>query len=297
MTDLHETDAIWGAMRAHQSPETQDAAGFARMLSACLDLGMTWIDHADIYDDGAVESLHGQAAALLDTAQRQALRLITKCGVRFRSPGQAGVRLHHYRSDAAYIRQQAEASLKRLGAERIDLYLLHRPDYLMQAEETVRTLEALAAEGKIAAWGVSNFSAHQVDALAAVAGAAPAANQIEISPLHTPALDDGTIDQARARGMAVLAWSPLGGSRLFDPQNADEQRVHDTLIRLAGHYRTTDIGALALAWVRRTGAIPILGTGRIERLESQLAGLRAAADMDVQDWYEILEAARGRRVP
>ncbi|WP_300543624.1 aldo/keto reductase [Maricaulis sp.] len=297
MGALQDTDAIWGAMRARQSVDTQNADGFARMLAACLDLSIAWIDHADIYDDGAVEALHGQAVTRLTAGQRQALRLVTKCGVRFASAGQPGVRLHHYRADAAYIRHQAEASLKRLAAERIDLYLLHRPDYLMQAEETARALDALRAEGKIAAYGVSNFSVRQVENLAIRTAQPLAANQIELSPLHTAALDDGTIDQARARNMAILAWSPLGGSRLFDPQDAAGRRVHDTLTRLAGSYDINDIGALALAWVRRTGAIPILGTGRIERLESQVTGLRAAADMDVQDWYEVLEAARGQRVP
>ena len=297
MTDLPNTRAIWGAMRARQSSETAQADGFAGMLSACLDLGLNWIDHADIYDDGAVERLHGEALALLPASRRSALRVITKCGVRFHSPHQPGVRLHHYRSDAAFVKNQAETSLRHLQCERIDLYLLHRPDYLMQADETARALEDLVAQGKIARYGVSNFSTHQVETLAAACSGALAANQIELSPLHTASLDDGTLDQARRRGMAALAWSPLGGSRLFSPETEAERRTAAVLQRLAGEAGLDDPGIAALAWVARTGAIPILGTCRIERLKSQVDGLDRLGAMDVQDWYEVLEAARGHRVP
>lgn len=289
--------AIWGAMRARQSSDTDHPGGFARMLETCLDLGLSWIDHADIYDDGAVEKLHGAAAAALSASQRQSLRIITKCGVRFRSPQQPGVRLHHYRSDAAFVKSQAETSLRHLQCERIDLYLLHRPDYLMQADETARALEDLVTQGKIARYGVSNFSTHQVETLAAACSGALTANQIELSPLHTAPLDDGTLDQARRLGMAALAWSPLGGSRLFSPETAAESRTAAVLQRLAGEAGLDDPGIAALAWVARTGAIPILGTCRIERLKSQVDGLDRLGAMDVQDWYEVLEAARGHRVP
>ncbi|WP_203290678.1 aldo/keto reductase [Maricaulis parjimensis] len=292
-----KTLAIWGAMRARKSAETASADGFARMLATCLDNGVDWIDHADIYDDGQVEALHGEALSRLSPDQRQGLRLITKCGVRFKSPGQAGVRLHHYRSDAAFIRRQAEASLQALKCDQIDLYLLHRPDYLMKAEETARALEDLVREGKIAAFGVSNFSATQTDTLAAASTAHIAANQIELSPLHAAALDDGSLDHIRRSGMALLAWSPLGGSRLFDPQSPGDKRVSVVLNRLAETAGLDDPAIPALAWVRRLGALPILGTCRSDRLLAQVEGLRRFGEMDVQDWYEVLEAARGHRVP
>ncbi|WP_291845093.1 aldo/keto reductase [Maricaulis sp.] len=295
--DIDTTPAIWGAMRARQGRDTASTEGFARMLATCLDLGIDWIDHADIYDDGAVEALHGEAARTLSGGDRSRLRVISKCGVRFASPGQPGVRLHHYRADAAWLQQQAEASLARLGTERIDLYLLHRPDYLMRAEETARALEDLISSGKIAACGVSNFSAHQVETLAAAGNLALAANQIELSPFHTAPLDNGQIDQARRLGLAVLAWSPLGGQRLFNADDEVSCRVRDCLYAMRARLPDDHgIDALALAWSRRLGAIPILGTASRDRLERQVREMYAI-EMDVQDWYEILEAARGVRVP
>lgn len=294
MTELHTTLAIWGAWRARQAPETLSVNGYAGMLARVLDQGLNWIDHADIYDDGAVESLHGSAAASLSTEDRAHLRVISKCGVRFPSSGQPGVRVCHYRSDADYIRQQAEASLARLKVERIDLFLLHRPDYLMQAEETARALEDLRTAGKIAAYGASNFSPSQFSNLRSHAPDL-SAHQIEFSALENEALDSGTIDQAREDGAAVLAWSPLGGGRLFDDADAVMQRLGPVLDRIAAE-TGTDRAGTALNWVARTGAVPILGTMKADRLERQVASLRGAG-MGIQDWYEILEAARGQRVP
>lgn len=296
MTDLRDTDAVWGAWRARQTAETAEPTGFARMLALCLDLKINWIDHADIYDDGAVESLHGAALDRLSADQRAKLRVISKCGVRFPSAGQPGVRIGHYRSDGAFIRQQAEASLTRLKTERIDLYLLHRPDYLMRVEESARALEDLKAEGKIARYGASNFSARQLDRLASTAPGL-AAHQIEFSPLHTTPLDDGTFDQAQQLGLALLAWSPLGGGRLFDESDPQTARVRQSLARAAERLGCDDVASIALAWVRRAAeSIPVLGTMNAHRLEQQVRNLRSI-ELDAQDWYEILEASRGQPVP
>ncbi len=294
MTELKSTLAIWGAWRARLAPETQSETGYAGMLSRVLEQGLDWIDHADIYDDGAVESLHGAAADRLPAEARARLRVISKCGVRFPSAGQPGVRVCHYRSDADFIRQQAEASLARLKVEQIDLYLLHRPDYLMQAEETARALEELRAAGKIAAYGASNFSPSQFANLRSRARDL-SAHQIEFSALENTALDSGTIDQAREAGSVVLAWSPLGGGRLFDDADPVMQRLGPVLDRIAAEIGT-DRAGIALKWVARTGAVPILGTMKADRLNSQIASLRGPG-MDVQHWYEILEAARGQRAP
>jgi 6-dehydroglucose reductase len=297
MSDLQDAPAIWGTMRARQGRDTANANGFARMLEACLDLGVHWIDHADIYDDGQVEILHGEAAQALAPGARAQLRLITKCGVRFAAPRQPGVRLHHYRSDAAYLTRQAETSLQRLGVERIDLYLLHRPDYLMQAEETAKAMEALVESGKVVRFGVSNFSTFQVDALTARTDLKLAANQVELSPFHTAPLDNGQLDQARATDMALLAWSPLGGRRFLDGEDETARRLRHTLEAMAARCGgEPGLDSLALAWLRTIGAIPILGTGRIDRLQRQVREMTALT-LDAQDWYEILEAARGARVP
>lgn len=292
MSLFEDADAVWGAWRALQSADTGTAAGFAVMLETCLASGVHWIDHADIYSDGAVEALHGEAVARLAPAVGQSLRVISKCGVRFPSAGQPGVRVQHYRSDADYLIAQAESSLRRLRVDSIDLYLLHRPDYLMRVEETAAALEQLVASGKIKTYGVSNFSPSQLDRLAA---AAPdiAAHQIELSPLATACLDNGLMDQAQSRALPVLAWSPLAGGRLFR-----EGALHAVLSRIGQDRGVADIAAVALSWVSGCGAgvVPIIGTMRPDRFVSQINGMRSL-ELDVQDWYEILQAGRGHPVP
>lgn len=292
-----ENDLIWGAWRARHSDLTREPEGFARLLTLCLELGIDWIDHADIYDDGAVEDLHGKALQHLSATQRHSLRVITKCGVRFPSPGQPGVHTVHYRSDAGYIRQQAEASLKRLGVDQIDLYLLHRPDYLMQADETARALEDLHTAGKITAFGVSNFSIHQLERLRASSHLPLAAHQIEVSVGENSALDDGRLDQAARLKMPLLAWSPLAGGRLFSA-DGHFQRLRDRLAQTAQKMDADGIDEIALAWLKNLPARvqPILGTMQPDRLRRQVMAYRSL-NLDRQDWYAILEAARGTQVP
>ena len=297
MTPLAQTDLVWGAWRARQNQHTREPSGFADLLARCLDLDIDWIDHADIYDDGAVEALHGEARAHLDAEQLKRLHVITKCGVRFPSPGQPGVRTVHYRSDAAYIQQQAEASLKRLGVEQIGLYLLHRPDYLMRADETARALEDLVSAGKVAAYGASNFSIHQLSRLQAASDLPIAAHQIEISVCESSALDDGRLDRAAQASMPLLAWSPLAGGRLFGGSDAFAP-VRACLERVQQDMDAGGIDEIALAWLKNLPAhtIPILGTMKPERLERQANAYRQIT-LDRQDWYALLEAARGAPVP
>jgi len=297
MSVIKDADFIWGAWRARHSEASASPVGFARRLALCLDLGVNWIDHADIYDQGAVEALHGEALTHLDGPQRQRLRLITKCGIRFPSANQPDVRAYHYRSDAAWIRQQVEASLTRLGVGQIDLYLLHRPDYLMQVEETARALEDLQADGKISAFGASNFSPAQFERLDAAASGALAAHQVELSPLASEGLDNGIVDQALARDIPMLIWSPLAGGRLFDTGEATD-RLRAALCAAADRAGGDDVAATALAWLKRLPGriIPILGTMNEARLRTQVEQARRMT-IDTQDWYAILEAGRGERAP
>lgn len=296
MSDLSSQTAIWGAWRALQSDATNTPAAYAAHLRALLDQGVGWIDHADIYEDGRVESLHGEALTA-DPGLARDTRVITKCGVRFPSRGQPGVRVPHYRSDGAFIRASVEGSLKRLGVERIDLFLLHRPDYLTEPAETGAALDDLIAEGKIAAAGVSNFPLDRFDSLAASMDQDLAAHQIELSVLHSEPLDDGSLLDAQMRDLPLLAWSPLGGGALFGEGEA-AQRVGPLLDEIAARMGLPGPDAAALAWVKRCpgAVIPILGSSRLDRLRDQLAGLRAPA-MEEQDWYALLQAGRGARIP
>jgi predicted oxidoreductase len=281
-------------MRACDGAEAARPADLARFLGAAHDAGAAWIDSADIYAGGGSETLVGEALAL-DPGLRDRFKIIAKAGVVL--PGR-GVATQHYRNDASHLRTQLEASLKRLKLSRVDLFLVHRPDYLMDAAETAAALKAMVADGLTRAVGVSNFSIWQTDRLARALGEPVAADQLEFSVLATQALDDGRLDYALAHGASVFAWGPLAAGRLFSAEAQDAVRVRSVLGPLAGSEDPDAIAGAALAWLARHPArpIPVLGSCRIKRLARQAAAM-GAIEMTGEDWYAVLEAARGARVP
>ncbi len=289
------TPWAWGAMRACEGAQTSRPAGLARFLGQAHDAGAGWIDCADIYANGRSEALVGEALAR-DPGLRGRFQIIAKAGVVLPGPNGAGTA--HYRNDAGHLRGQLEASLKRLKLDQVDLFLVHRPDYLMDAEDTAGALKAMISGGLTKAVGVSNFSVWQTDRLQRALGAPITANQLEVSVLATEALDDGRLDQALADKAQVFAWGPLAGGRLFDPDDAAARRLRALLARLAGGTDAEAVAGAALAWLAHhpSRPIPILGSCRIERLAAQVKAA-ASARITPEGWYAVLEAARGARVP
>jgi predicted oxidoreductase len=193
-----------------------------------------------------------------------------------------------------HIEATVDNSLKAIGTERLDLLLVHRPDYLAPAEETARALEALVASGKVRAVGVSNHAPHQVTRLQSRLSLPIVTNQIELSLLARAPLSDGTLAQAEESGAAPMLWSPLGGGRLFDETDAATRLTREALRAVGTRHGTDDIAAVALAWLLMLPArpVPVLGSTRFERIRSFAAADRLL--LDRQDWYEILSSAQGK---
>jgi len=224
-------------------------------------------------------------------ALRARMQLVTKCGIRLRS-AQRRYRVNYYDSSAAYVRAQVEQSLRNLHTDELDLVLIHRPDYLMDAVALAETFAALTAEGKVKHWGVSNHSASQ---FALLHQHYPLlTNQVELSPLQMDALDDGTLDQMQQLGLRPMIWSPLAGGRLFSGDIEPALRAEMTGI--AARYEIS-LTTLAMAWVLRhpSKPHPITGTRRIEGLRDAIAALNVR--LDSQDWYAIWTASKGHPVP
>ncbi|MBA2078025.1 aldo/keto reductase [Rhodanobacter sp. PCA2] len=269
-----------------------DVAQRVRWIEEALALGIHTFDHADIYGDYRAEALFGEALRAAP-ALRGRMQLVTKCGIRLRS-AQRPYRLNHYDTSAAYVRGQVEQSLRKLHTEQLDLVLIHRPDYLMDAAALADTFAALTGEGKVAHWGVSNHTASQ---FALLHRHHPlATNQVELSPLHLDALDDGTLDQAQQLGLRPMIWSPLGGGRLFCGDDPQALRVRSEMATIAARLGTT-IATLAYAWILRhpSRPHPITGTGRIDGLREAVAALDLR--LDAEDWYAIWTAGKGHPVP
>ncbi|WP_233842162.1 aldo/keto reductase [Dyella sp. 2HG41-7] len=263
-----------------------------RWIEQAMEMGITSFDHADIYGDYRAESLFGEA---LNTSPnlRQRMQLVTKCGVRLKS-SKRPYRINFYDTDTAYVRAEVEQSLRNLHTEQLDLVLIHRPDYLMDAAALAETFATLTREGKVVNWGVSNHSTSQ---FALLHQHHPlVTNQLELSPLQMDTLDDGSLDQAQQLGLRPMIWSPLGGGRLFNGEDEQAARVRAEMSAIAARLGIS-LTTLAFAWVLRhpSRPYPITGTRRIEGLRDAVAALNVR--LDPEDWYAIWTACKGHGVP
>ncbi|RDI99726.1 oxidoreductase [Dyella solisilvae] len=263
-----------------------------RWIEQALDLGITTFDHADIYGGYQAEAQFGEALKAAPSL-RARMQLATKCGIRLRSP-QHAYRINYYDSAPAYVRAQVEQSLRNLHTEQLDVVMIHRPDYLMDAAALADTFATLTREGKVENWGVSNFSASQ---FALLQQHHPlVTNQLELSPLQMNALDNGALDQFQQVGVRPMIWSPLAGGRLFTGDDEQAVRVRAEMTTMAHRYGIS-LTTLAFAWVLRhpSRPHPITGSGRIESLREAVAALDVT--LDAEDWYAIWTANKGHSVP
>lgn len=257
-----------------------------------LELGITTTDHADIYGDYQCEAAFGQALRLAPSL-RQRLELVTKCGIA--TTAKPENRLGHYITDSAHIIRSAENSLRHFSTDYLDLLLIHRPDPLMDADEIAAAFLSLHQSGKVKHFGVSNFTPAQFALLQSRLPFTLATNQLEISPLHQPAILDGSLDQCQQLRIKPMAWSCLGGGRLFS--DAEFQPLRNELAAVMAETGADNIEQLVYAWVMRLPSqpLPIIGSGKIERVR---AALRASEiELTRQQWFRIRKAALGYDVP
>ena len=155
----------------------------ANRIEGALELGLNRFDHADIYGDYTTEAEFGAALKQANVA-REDVELITKCGIQM-TRGRAN-KVKHYQYDAAYIIDSAEQSLRNLGTDYLDLFLLHRPSPLLDIEEVGLAVATLLDQGNIKSFGLSNFLPHQVESVMRFAPVE--ANQIQCSITHTDSM-------------------------------------------------------------------------------------------------------------
>ncbi|ROQ27487.1 aldo/keto reductase [Gallaecimonas pentaromativorans] len=263
-----------------------------RFIEEALALGISSFDHADIYGDYRCEQLFGEALKVAPHLKAQ-IQLVSKCGIKLTSDNHP-YQLNHYDTSAAYVRAQVDASLANLGVEQLDLLLIHRPDYLMDAAALAGTFRELQKEGKVAHFGVSNHSAAQ---FALLDDQFPlVTNQLELSVLEHQSLDDGTLSQCQSKCIRPMAWSPLGGGRLFSGQDPAALRVRAVLEDLAKEY-SCSLATIAYAWILRhpSRPLPITGSGRIAALKEATAALEVR--LSNEQWYRLWVACRGHDVP
>jgi predicted oxidoreductase len=281
------------------------AEGLAQGREAVLaayEAGYTLFDHADIYCDGVAETTFGQVLKKVP-GMRDRIVIATKCGIR--KSGEPNAKApFRYDFSAGHIVRSCEESLQRLGVGVIDVYQLHRPDYLMDPGEVAGAFTQLKQQGKVREFGVSNFRPSQVTALQKACPMPLIVNQVEISLANRTCLEDGTLDQCLSENITPVAWSPLAGGLLADGARAllPSQEGYRTKpivaeLDLIAKERGATRTAVALAWLLKHPAkiIPILGSTQPQNIKE--AARADSLDLTREEWYRLLEAARGERVP
>lgn len=286
--------------RARFTP-AHEAEGRAAILAA-VEAGYTHFDHADIYGNGVCEEIFGRV--LRDVAGlRERVLVATKCGIRWKGdPDPAAP--HRWDFSKRHIVWSCEQSLRRLGTDRVDLFMLHRPDFLADPAEIAAAFDELKRAGKVREFGVSNF---RPSLLAAVRSACPmplVVNQVEIHLARLECLEDGTLDQCLELGVTPVAWGPLAGGWLGEggavpegqPRAEAMRGLLATLDAVAGRLGVSRT-VLALAWLLKhpAGIVPVVGSVNPERIRD--AARADDLELSREDWYTILVAARGAGLP
>jgi predicted oxidoreductase len=280
--------AIYGFYRWTDEQEISVAA-MDKIIGLCLDLGINTFDHADYYGDYQCESLFGQVIKQ-KKVKRENLVLFSKCGLRVPHPSQPGIRIKHYDSSSSFIVESVERSLRNLQTDYLDIFLLDHLDPIANLEETAITLQHLKETGKVKNIGVANFSVFQHQLLASYLKIPIVTNHIELSLLNTLALDNGQIDYIKQRYMRPLASAPLAAGRISNGTDPVAVKMRNRLSEISGRYNS-DIESIAVAWLLKLGALPLIGTTEEQRIRNIVAAFQI--NLDHQDWYELYELGRG----
>ncbi|MGJ0127051.1 aldo/keto reductase [uncultured Pantoea sp.] len=295
--DLEVSAIGYGAMGLSEFYGQTDDRQSLQLLNTLHDLGITFIDSADLYGRGHNEQLIGQFLSGLRPADRLNVSVATKCGIE-RPAEEAYARTINNQPD--YITRCCEASLKRLGVERIDLFYLHRISPVTPIEESMQCLSRLVQAGKIARIGLCEAAAstlaraHAVHPLTAL--------QTEYS-LWTRDIEEQILPMVKQLGIGLVPYSPLGRGFLtgkyrrnsdfaegdfrknndrFRQENLDHNlRLLNVMTPLAEKYHATT-GQIALAWLlaQYEKIVPIPGTKQLTYLTENAKAADLILDAD-----------------
>ncbi|MDN5558735.1 MAG: aldo/keto reductase [Ruaniaceae bacterium] len=298
------SNIILGLMRIADSSDSE----IRDLYRAARKSGINVIDHANIYGRDHLCERRFAEAVPLSPAERAEIVIQTKAGiVTGENP--------HFDFSYEELVGEAEKSLRALNTDYIDVFLLHRPDTLMEPEEVARAFDHLESSGKVRAFGVSNQTPRQMELLRQSVTQPLLFNQVQLSMTHCPIIAEGVamnmlsseqsvvrdggglLDYARLTGTTLQAWSPFqkgffDGAFLGDPDFAE---LNEAIQRIAARYSVTDT-AIAVGWITRHPANiqVVLGTTTPQRVRDSAAG--SEIPLTRAEWYELFRLA-GHIVP
>lgn len=272
---------IWGAN--HSVKEIQ------KLIDVCVEENITTFDHADIYGSHTTEELFGNAWKDMDL-KRENLQFISKCGIVMNSDKKPSA-LKYYNYNKDYILNCVDESLSNLKTDYLDTLLLHRPSPLMNPEVIAEAFTVLKDVGKVREFGVSNFSVSQFELINQYVPLVT--NQIEISVNEISSFENGILDQLMSKGLRPTAWSVMGS--YFSDQSDENIRIKKVIVELCDKYNAEE-NQILLAFILKhpSKIIPVIGTSKAETIITLSQTLQI--DLDLEDWFRILESIRGKEV-
>lgn len=259
-------------------------------IQLCVENKITTFDHADIYGSYTTEADFGKAFKA-SKISREKLQLITKCGIQMIAESRKN-QIKHYDYSKEYIIWSVEESLKKLKTDYVDVFLLHRPSPLMQADEIAEAVEKLKSEGKIIDFGLSNFTSFQTELIRQKTEVS--FNQVQFSATNFEPMVDGSLDYMQTHHIRPMSWNPLG--TVFREDTKKTRRLKKLLSTLVEKYHLGS-DTLLLAWILKhpAGIIPIAGTVNVARIQSLIKAVEL--DLDKEDWFAIWTESMGNDVP
>ena len=263
-----------------------------KFLEECMDIGITTMDHADIYGNYSFEELFGRALEKRPDLRKK-MEIITKCTIVYPS---VTARVKYYDSSEKYIVSQVEKSLKYMHTDYLDTLLLHRPDPFMDPEEVSRAFDRLLKEGRVKSFGVSNYLPHEYKMLKSYLNVPLVTNQVELSCLHLENLENEVIPMCLEERIHPMIWSPLAGGKIFTGEGEAENRLRDTLEIVREDIGADSIDVVAFSWLLSHPAqmIPITGSGEMKYVKKPVEALKYK--LTPEQWYMIWTAVKGRKV-
>lgn len=283
-----------GCMRIN-SMEKDELSNYIKF---CVENGLNFFDHADIYGRGECEKLFGEALKN-SGIKREDIIIQSKCGI---VPGKM------YDFSKEYILKSVDGILERLGTDYLDVLVLHRPDALVEPEEVAEAFNTLYTSGKVKYFGVSNHKPSQIELLKKYAKQDILVNQLQLSlpfsnmiasGLEVNMLTDGAydrdgsvLDYCRLNDMTIQAWSPFQYGFFEGVFIGSEKypELNKVLDELAEKYKVTPTG-IATAWILRHPAKVqmIAGTTKISRLQEIIDGSKIK--LTREEWYKLYLSA------
>ena len=260
------------------------------LIEISFSYGISTFDHADIYGGYTTEADFGNAFKTC-SIDRENVQFITKCGIQMPCEARP-LNVKYYDYSSSHIRLSVENSLRNLKTEYIDLLLLHRPSPLMEASEICDVFYKLREEGKVNQLGVSNFTTSQIKLLQKEISLNW--NQIECSLSHETPLFNGVLDYLKTQNIGVMSWSPLG--IYFKSDLPKKIRIKKVITPLCKKYNCSEAQIL-LAWLLQhpSKIYPVIGTTSSDRIKKAIEATKI--NLDLTDWFLLLEASMGKPLP